>query len=248
MRYRYAVYFVPKQDSLFHSLGSALLGYDNYTGQGLNSPELSLPKELCLVNITEEPRRYGLHATVLAPFFLDKINEAELLQAARRFCTTATALSLPKIELVSHRGFLAIRPARTSQSEREAYEKLQALAARALLFFFPLAQTLDAAEISRRLKPDLSPRQQQYLHAWGYPYLFEDYDFHITLTNALKESSAELVKPVLSDYFEAVLTQPCAIDTLCICRQPVSKEHKAGDKYTGAFTVQECFSLASEKK
>jgi hypothetical protein len=34
----------------------------------------------------------------------------------------------------------------------------------------------------------LTPRQAYYLHAWGYPYVLDEFDPHLTLTNAIPDA------------------------------------------------------------
>ena len=243
MRYRYALYFVPQQGSALHTLGSALLGYDSCSGKMVSDPNLLLPEGLCLETITSEPKPYGIHATVLAPFFLNNTSEQQLMKAAELFCRNAQAIILPRIALVKHRGFMALRPAQEAAAEKNSYHALQNLAADAVRHFFPLRHPADPAEIARRLQSGLTARQQAYLEQWGYPYIFEEYDFHITLTNTLQESSAHALHTLFAGYFSPVTAQPLAIDRLCVCRQAVSGKQAAGARHTGLFTVQECFFL-----
>ena len=81
---RYAIYFVPPAGSELYRFGSGLLGYDCYTGKdvpqdnGLHAPDWA--------ELTREPRRYGFHATLKAPFrLLPSATEADLAAELRRF-------------------------------------------------------------------------------------------------------------------------------------------------------------------
>ncbi len=243
MRYRYALYFVPGQGSLLHRLGSALLGYDIYSEQAVTHPDMVLPEGSSLDGLTTEPRRYGLHATVVAPFFPAKTNEANLLRAAAHFCQSAPPVPLPRIEVAAHRGFMALRPGRSTQDECAAYDALRALAADAVRFFFPLRLPPQPAETARRLAGKLSPRQAEYARDWGYPYIFEEYDFHITLSGPVQSACAQSLHKVLFHYFEEATAEPLHIDHLCVCRQPVHKTDGSDEKHTGFFSVLECFPL-----
>ena len=87
---RYAVYYAPAADSALWRFGSATLGYDALTGEDL---PFAVPPGCDLAlwpAFTEEPRRYGFHATLKAPFeladgrFLDHLDELlELAQVHR---------------------------------------------------------------------------------------------------------------------------------------------------------------------
>ncbi len=146
------------------------------------------------------------------------------------------------LAVVAHRGFTALRPA--PPGEDEAHKALRALAAAAVRFFSPLRTPPEAAEIARRMTGAISPRQVAYALEWGYPYIFEEYDFHITLTGPLQSAVAAPVRAVLAQYFEEVTAQALPINQLCVCRQAMEKTHATAEKHTEAFTVVECFPLS----
>jgi hypothetical protein len=65
MTTRYAIYYSPNADTLFHRLASEWLGRDAWSGDAQRQPAIAdIPA------LTEEPRRYGFHATLKAPFHL----------------------------------------------------------------------------------------------------------------------------------------------------------------------------------
>jgi hypothetical protein len=243
MRYRYAVYFVPERDSSLHKLGSGLLGYDIYSGQTVSGHDLPLPEGLSIERLTEEPRRYGLHATVVAPFFPHDTNEANLLRDAAHFCRSASQVTVPRMQVVKHRGFMALRPIQGGRHEQHAYERLRSLAAEAVRFFFPLRTPPGPAELARRLAEKLSSRQAANVLEWGYPYIFDEYDFHITLTGTVQETSVQTLQTVLFHYFGEATAKPLKIDHLCLCRQPVSGMQTTNELPAGLFTVLERFPL-----
>ena len=47
---------------------------------------------------------------------------------------------------------------------------------------------LSAADRERRIKAKLSPRQIELMDQWGYPYVLDEYRFHMTLTGALLDN------------------------------------------------------------
>ena len=79
---RYAIYFTPPPGSDLHRFGSAVLGYDCVTGAKLTPPaDIAVDAEEWR-RLTEEPRRYGFHATLKAPFRLAPgTTEAGLIDA-----------------------------------------------------------------------------------------------------------------------------------------------------------------------
>ena len=243
MEYRYAIYYIPKHETPLYSHGAALLGYDVYTGHPLPSTKASLPAPLADAALTKEPARYGLHATVVAPFFLASLSEEELLAEAAVFCHRAGSVVLPHIQLVMHRGFFALRPVQVAARERTAYAQLLQLAAQTVRIFHPFQAPLEEAELRRREGHFLTPRQLTNLTRWGYPYVLDEYDFHITLTGKLEEGQENSLLLPLNTYFGALLLDGLAIDSLCVCRQPVTPEEKHASRYPSPFTVVAQFPL-----
>ena len=76
---RYAVYFVPPAASGLYRFGAGFLGYDCYTGDSLR-PLQDIALTACeWAQLTHEPRKYGFHATLKAPFhLLPPFTEADL--------------------------------------------------------------------------------------------------------------------------------------------------------------------------
>src|SRR6266436_2078374 len=67
---RYAIYFVPAPDTALYRFGAGALGYDCFTGADMATLD-TLPVDAgAWRELTREPRRYGFHATLKAPFRL----------------------------------------------------------------------------------------------------------------------------------------------------------------------------------
>jgi Protein of unknown function (DUF1045) len=107
---RYAVYFVPAAQSALYRFGSALLGYDCYTGNEIDFPDALPLSAPAWRELTLEPRRYGFHATLKAPFRLaDGTDETGLVEAFQAFCRSAAAAAFTPVVVVIER-FVAIVP------------------------------------------------------------------------------------------------------------------------------------------
>ena len=72
---------------------------------------------------------------------------------------------------------------------------------------------------ARRNPSALTPRQRDYLDRWGYPYVLEDFRFHMTLTGRLDAERREPVLTMLRERFAALGLQTLAIDRIACCRQ-----------------------------
>ncbi|MBO1905411.1 DUF1045 domain-containing protein [Microvirga sp. 3-52] len=90
-----ALYFTPRPESDLAQIGASVLGYDCYTGAAVEQPPLPgiAPDELH--SSTAEPRRYGFHSTLKAPFTLRAgCSLDELKQQAQRFAAEWPAFEL----------------------------------------------------------------------------------------------------------------------------------------------------------
>jgi putative phosphonate metabolism protein len=176
---RFAIYYAPARASGWWDAGSAWLGRDAESGICSDShdvPSLSEP----LATLTSSPRRYGWHGTLVAPFRLaDCVTVADLLEVAERWAQTQMPFALP-VEAATLGDFVALRPAAPSGDER-----VRALAADALRTFAPLRLVPSAADIAKRMEAPLTERQRELLVEWGYPYVLDEFRFHMTLSNSL---------------------------------------------------------------
>jgi 2'-5' RNA ligase len=65
----------------------------------------------------------------------------------------------------------------------------------------------------------LTPRQREHLDRWGYPYVMEDFRFHMTLTGRLDAELREPILTMLRDRFSAIGVATLAIDRIALFRQ-----------------------------
>jgi Protein of unknown function (DUF1045) len=70
----------------------------------------------------------------------------------------------------------------------------------------------------------LSERQIAHLDAWGYPHVFEDFRYHMTLTGSLPAERREPVRAALAERY-AALAEPFRLDALVVFRQ-VSRDER----------------------
>jgi putative phosphonate metabolism protein len=212
---RYAIYYVPPRDSDLWAFGCAWLGRDPETGENLpqdDTPELPLRE---LAEVTAAPRRYGFHATLRAPFALAAgTDEAGLLEAVAGFAAARAAFDAPPVDLYVLGGFLAL-------TLSEGCPAMDALAAAAVEAFEPFRAPLTEGEIARRRRARLTPRQDAQLLRWGYPYVFEDFVFHMTLTDKLDdEEEREILRDALKDVVSVLGSAPLPVREVGLFKQP----------------------------
>lgn len=205
---RYAIYVTPPAGA-FADRGVAWLGWDSTAGQPVPAPEVSgLPAPVH--ELTDSPRRYGLHATIVAPFRLAKgQTEATLLDGLARFCAGTRPVTLDALAIATMGRFLALVP-------RGDTKALDALAAEAVQAFDAVRAPLDDAEFARRRKASLTPEQESNLIRWGYPYVMSEFHFHITLTGKRPEPELTAIRRVISRHLMPVAPTPFPIDALSL--------------------------------
>ena len=172
---RYAIYFAPDPASPLWGFGSAVIGYDAATGadpQQLVPPGYAAEEWL---GLTAEPRRYGFHATMKAPFRLPAdIDEDALVAALREFVRTEAPFTVT-LQMSVLGDFVALTPAGEAPA-------IAALERRVVEGFERFRAPLTEDELARRLRSPLSARQRDLLARYGYPYVHEEFRFHMTLT------------------------------------------------------------------
>jgi uncharacterized protein DUF1045 len=186
---RYAIYYTPPADADWTRVATSWLEWDMQVGKMVNPPNLpNLP--LPLSEITGTARNYGLHATIKPPFRLAPEADREALEdACAKICRTQPSFSLGPLRLTSLGRFLALCP--------PASAALSEFSARCVRELDQYRAPLTPAGLARRRVARLSPRQEANLIAWGYPYVLEDFRFHITLTGRIPKPDLPGVQSVL---------------------------------------------------
>lgn len=210
---RYAIYYAPASGSDLDRFGARLLGYDAFAGDDLPFPEDVTRAAPDWRELSADPRKYGFHATLKAPFSLapDK-TEAELFAACSNFATTPRAIPVFTPVVGSISGFIAVIPA-------EPTRELIRLAADCVTEFDAFRAPLTEADRARRNPSKLTPTQREHLDRWGYPYVMDDFRFHMTLTGRLGTERRENVLAMLKARFAALDLATLAIDRIAVFRQ-----------------------------
>ncbi|WP_417773470.1 DUF1045 domain-containing protein [Stappia sp.] len=206
---RYAVYFTPPADHPLVSLAESWLGRSAF-GHAVVPRDIGGYSPADRAGMVRDPARYGFHGTLKAPFRLAEGRSAEELAVAfDAFAAARPALAPLPLAVSRIGGFLALTPAGATQ-------ELCALADAAVRAFEPFRAPLGAAEIARRNPDRLTPSQRDNLLSWGYPHVFGDFRFHMTLTGRLGDDEAERALPTLAAHFAGALASPIAFDRIAL--------------------------------
>ncbi|MCO5057789.1 MAG: DUF1045 domain-containing protein [Rhizobiaceae bacterium] len=207
---RYAIYFTPGRDDPLTRLASSWLGRDAYGREVAPPPAIGPLGAAEIAFHTAAARRYGFHATLKAPFHLAaNVTESELVSALEDFCASRHPVVLPRVRLARLGGFFALVPDARS-------EALDRLAADVVTTFDRFRAPLSDADIARRNPDNLSPQHLKNLHRWGYPYVFEDFRFHMTLTGRVSGDESLRVERAIEEFFGPMLLEPFAVDSLAL--------------------------------
>jgi len=203
---RYAIYYTPPPGPL-NDLGASWLGWDIVTGQKPPAPDMeNLPR--AHEALIKKPQRYGFHGTLMAPFRLsDGVEPSDLFERFSHFCQNTCPVTLPALALENRGPFLALCP-------KGDVTPLATLERLILEEFDPHRAALTQSERSKR--KNLSLHQKALMERWGYPYVLDEFRFHITLTGRLKEGEHVILEPILAHYFSPVLSAPFKIDALSL--------------------------------
>lgn len=211
--HRYAIYWAPPARSPLAEIGEAWLGRGAERDGAIERSALPGFDAAELEAATAEPRRYGLHATLKPPFRLAPGKSADGLdRALEEFARRTPGVTAPALALKRIGRFLALVPGARAAA-------LEALAAAVVERFDEFRAPPEAAELARRAA-GLTPAQRQNLARWGYPYVMEEFRFHVTLTGAIATALADRLAPLLADRFAPAMAAPLEIGELALFAEP----------------------------
>lgn len=197
---RYAIYYAPPAGA-FADAAAAWLGWDVARGCAVTQPDPALAA------ITADPRKYGFHATIKAPFRLaDGATFDDLLTGFTTLAATLSAVHVTGLHMVQLEGFLALIPIDLSPA-------LQDMAAKIVRDLDHYRAPLNAAELARRRPETLTPRQRALLDTYGYPHVLEQFQFHMTLTGRSDDPG---IKAAAQAHFHGLIPTPLSINDLCL--------------------------------
>ncbi|RFC00730.1 hypothetical protein B5K08_00605 [Rhizobium leguminosarum bv. trifolii] len=207
---RYALYFSPPKDDPLTGAASLWLGRDAFSDETYPAPEHERLDAAEQFELTADPRRYGFHATIKAPFSLAaSVTERDLMAVVEEFAARTEAFEIPELVLGQLGRFFALVPG-------SVHQPLQDFAAKVVRSFEPFRAAITEADMARRNPEKLSDSQRANLQRWGYPYVMEDFGFHMTLTGQVPEPRAAVMKTILTERFADFTGRPLTISGLAV--------------------------------
>jgi putative phosphonate metabolism protein len=206
--YRIALYYAPEAHDPLHERASTWLGRDAVSDAEIPQKTVA---GIDIAEVTADARGYGFHATLKPPFRVQGDMQAAL-QTAREFAARTAPFALPPLNVTDLDGFLALR-------EESPCPALYALADGTVAALDAHRAPATEAEIARRKPEKLSPRQREYLAAWGYPYVFAEWRFHMTLTRRLTSEEKSIILPAVTEALGDALSLARTVSDICVFTQ-----------------------------
>jgi len=211
---RYAIYYTPPADDPLTRRAAHWLGRDAMSGESQDQPALDAFPGTTFAELTADPRRYGFHATMKAPFELAPgKTEAALVSAFEEFATGTPAFTLPALVLGQLGRFFALVPESWDPS-------LQILADDCVTRFDSFRAPLSDVDLARRKPDELGESQRKNLLDWGYPYVFEEFRFHMTLTAQVDAADQPAMRQAIEQHFAGLVPAPRPIEHLALFVEP----------------------------
>lgn len=205
---RYAVYFTPS--GAWADAGASWLGWDIRNGRPASQPD-NLPFNIH--EVTKRPRKYGFHGTIKPPLVLaDGTTASKLRDSVNRLCADLRPVTLDGAEVARLGPFLALKLVGIQS-------QLSEMAARVVRDLDRFRAPPSEEEIVRRKQVRLTPAQDQHLQSWGYPYVMDQFQFHMTLTGPLSLGVEVEVQQAAEEHFGPHLPEPFVMDSLTLVGQ-----------------------------
>ena len=202
------VYYCPPEDDPLFAAGAAWLGRDPASGAPAAQPDVP-----GIAAVTQDARGYGFHATLKPPVRLaEGVSWSGLLTAVDGLAGQIAPFALPPLAVMDTHGFLALREVFSCAS-------LQALADACVEKLDRFRAPPAEAELARRRKAILTEAQEAMLTRWGYPYVFETWFFHMTLTRRLSAEEHAFWHPEAERFFAAAVAVPRMVTDMCLFTQ-----------------------------
>lgn len=205
---RVAVYFTPDDQHGLSAAAAKWLGWDPHSASLI---ERDVADDRAAVS---KPAHYGFHATIKAPFHLAPMQTLDALQSALTdYCGDAGPFELPALEVRKIKDFFALVP-------QGDLKHLTLLANETVRFFEHFRADITPQDIAKRQPQFLTERQNHYLKEFGYPYIFEFYRFHMTLSGSVALEHQNIVEESIYKHFDKFIGRPLAFDALSLFVEP----------------------------
>lgn len=208
---RFALYFTFATKNPLYQKATQWLGHCVYN-QDIDSSQ-SLISVSDKFRMVRKAAHYGFHATLKPPFRLRSgTTQADLEAHLQSFTSEMKAITCPPLKIHSIANFIALIPS-------DSCAELNHLAKQCVIEFEQFRAPLNEIEMQKRLSSPLTVRQQQLLDEYGYPYVLDEFRFHMTLSDRMQDGLIDDALQQLSFEFSPLLNSQLNVDCVCLCHQ-----------------------------
>ena len=210
---RYAIYYAPLENSELDIFGKCWLGWDPYKGSQTTKSDFSkLPDFEKFSKFVVAPKQYGFHGTIKAPFRLkDGFTYNDLENQVGEISKQIHSFYLDQLIIKKLGNFIGLIPTNNL--------KVNAVSNKFVKELDYLRDELSESEIKKRKPHKLTSNQKQLLFKWGYPYVFNEFKFHLTLTSKLNNVEIDDVFKSLQNILKQVNLSKINFNNICIFGQ-----------------------------
>lgn len=208
---RFAIYFTFAADHPLYRKATQWLGHCIYN-QTTPTGAIFSPAAEKFRNV-QQAAQYGFHATLKPPFRLQAgTTQSELETCVQDFTSGLQAFTCSPLKVDSIGNFVAL-------VADENCDDLNHLAAQCVQHFEPFRASLNESELQKRLRSPLTLHQQALLRQWGYPFVLDEFRFHMTLTDRLPGNMINQARQQLVLEFAPFLSSRLSVDRIGLCHQ-----------------------------
>lgn len=215
MSHRYAIYAAPGVGSTDGTETLLLERAESWLGRsatGRATPR-GVPEgwtRAAVDRITQDARRYGFHGTLKPPFRLAAGHTAaDVAAATARLAASTARVTIPRLTISRIGRFYALTPGEDAPA-------LNALAASVVTELDRFRAPVTPEEMARRKPHTLTERQRTLLTSFGYPYVLDEFRFHLTLTDRVPDDRQDHVEQTLRHWFRDCLDQNVSLGALAV--------------------------------
>jgi hypothetical protein len=211
---RYAIYYAPRLESILGQFGNAWFGYDPVSREDIPRPIIKgmTPQEI--EKITQGAGRYAFHGTLRSPFKLRKNRNLNSLdKSLESLATKIHPIICGPLSIRSIGRFLALVP-------DDPESQIPNLAEQCVRTFDNFRLAPGKEEIDRRRQAGLTTIQEQLLLRWGYPFVMEEFRFHLTLSDKLEGMDLIKYQAILEEHCEGLCKERFVIDEIALFGDP----------------------------
>ena len=216
---RYAISFVPENGTPLADLGRKWLGRDVYSSETQDQPIVLglIPQRLA--ELTKWCRLDGMQSLLKPPFQLNPATNINgLVETAHIMARNLEAVEIPQLEINVIGKFIALTPTIPSR-------RIVELASQCVRVFdgyrLPLMLDLNTGYIREKL----TVYQNRMLKHWGYPFVMEEFQFFIPLTDRIEDDTErEILTKALAQLCKPTIAHPVSIKALTLIGQESRKD------------------------